>query len=540
MPKSLRYLLPSLFAILILAGCNDPAKSKQARQNGFVYCGSTHPQFLNPQLSDGGDNIKSIGPQLFDSLLTLDPISFKPRPNLATEWKVNNDKTQYTFTLRPNVEFHTSSWFQPSRSMNADDVVFSFKRIIDSSNPYHYVNGGRYPWFQSIGFSRLVKDVKAIDKQHVQFTLSHPDNTFLDNIATVFASIHSQEYAHQLAAKDEKAQFDELPIGTGPFQLEKSVHNELIRLTQHPRYWHHPAQMQQVVFDFGHRGTGTLAKLLTQECDVMTDPISSQLTLINDNADIKSNISMAMNVAFVSVNTQHFALNDVRVRQALNFAINRENIVDAVYFGQGYVATSLLPSDLWAYQDNSLQIRYDRQYARALLKQAGFGDGLKLTMWVPLAAQSYNPNPRKTAELLQANFADIGITLAIVTEKFGRRDRLTQQSNADLVLTGWAANTGEPDSLLRPQLSCEARRAGLNVSMWCDSDFDFLLTLARESEQTRHRLNLYHQAQTMLTQELPIIPIAHGVQYQVHHSSLSGFALNPFNSGSFEHVVREK
>ncbi|MGO2342016.1 MULTISPECIES: ABC transporter substrate-binding protein [Vibrio] len=540
MPKSLRYLLPSLFAALMLAGCNDAEKSQQARMNGFVYCGTTHPQFLNPQLSDGGDNIKSIGPQLFDSLLTLDPISFKPKPNLATQWQVNEDKTQYIFTLRPDVQFHQTSWFQPSRPMNADDVVFSFKRIIDSSNPYHYVNGGHYPWFQSIGFSRLVKDVKAIDEQHVQFTLSHPDNTFLDNISTVFAAIHSQEYAHQLAAIDEKSQFDELPIGTGPFQLETSQYNQLIRLTKHANYWHHPAKMQQVVFDFGHRGTGSLAKLLTQECDVMTDPITSQLALISKNTDIRSNVSQAMNVAFVALNTQHFALNDVRVRQALSFAINRKNIIDAVYFGQGYIATSLLPSDSWAYQDNSVQIRYDRQYAKALLKQAGFEDGLTLTMWVPLAAQSYNPNPHKTAELLRANFADIGVTLSILTEKFGRRDKLTQQPNTDLVLTGWAANTGEPDSLLRPQLSCEAQRASLNISMWCDADFDFLLTLARESEQTRHRLNLYHQAQTMLTQELPIIPIAHGVQYQVHHSSLSGFVLNPFNSGSFEHVVREK
>lgn len=540
MSNSLHYILLLFLATLGLVGCDDPKENLPIRENGFVYCGNTQPLFLNPQLSNGNDNIKSIGPQLFNSLLTLDPINFKPKPNLATKWEINDDKTQYTFTLRANVKFHQTAWFSPSRPMNADDVVFSFKRIIDPLNPYHYVNGGRYPWFQRIGFRHLITNVKAIDKQHVQFTLAHPDNTFLDNISTVFAAIHSQEYAHQLAAKDEKPQLDELPIGTGPFQLEKSSHNELIRMVKHPQYWQHSATMQQIVFDFSHRGTGTLAKLLTQECDVMTDPISSQLTLINKNTHIQSTSSKAMNVAFISLNTQHYALNDVRVRQALSYAINRKNIIDAVYFGQGYIATSLLPPDSWAYQDNSLQIRYDRQYAKALLKQAGFGDGLELTIWVPLAAQSYNPSPHKTAELLQANFADIGVTLSILTEKFTRRNTTSQRSNADLVLTGWAANTGEPDSLLRPQLSCEAQQANLNISMWCDSDFDFLLTLARESEQTRHRLNLYHQAQTMLTQELPIIPIAHGIQYQVHHDSLSGFVLNPFNSGSFEHVVREK
>ncbi|WP_105901930.1 ABC transporter substrate-binding protein SapA [Vibrio gangliei] len=529
-----------LLTLVTLVGCKESPQTREVRQTGFVYCGTTHPIFLNPQLSDSGDNIKSIGPQLFDSLLVLDPQTFEPLPHLATRWQVSADKTVYTFTLREDVQFQHTAWFTPTRALNAHDVVFSFNRILDSENPYHYVNGGRYPWFESIGFQHLIHSVKAIDDTHVQFTLNHPDNTFLANISTVFAAIHSQEYAHQLAAKDEKDNIDSNPVGTGPFQLSSSDHSELVRLSRHDGYWNGTPKMAQVVFDFSHRGTGNLAKLLTHECDVMADPMTSQLSLINNNAQIKSNISKAMNVAFLSLNTQHYALTDIRVRHALSYAINRQNIIDAVYFGQGYIASSLLPEDSWAYQDNQLQIRYDPQYAKALLQQAGYSDGLSLTMWVPLAAQSYNPSPNKTAELIQSDLAKIGIKLSIFKEHFVRRHVLLQQPNTDLILTGWAANTGEPDSLLRPQLSCEAQRASLNVAMWCDPDFDFLLTLARESEQTRHRLNLYHQAQTMLTQQLPIIPIAHGVQYQVHDSSLSGFVLNPFNSGSFENVVREK
>ncbi|WP_086984072.1 ABC transporter substrate-binding protein [Vibrio aphrogenes] len=534
-----RHLTLCLMGALLI-GCDDSQQENTIEQTGFVYCGTNHPLFLNPQLSDGSDNIKSIGPQLFNSLLTLDPQSFQPLPSLATSWQVDDNKTAYTFTLRQNVQFHHTSWFTPTRAMNASDVVFSFKRLTDSSSPYYYVNGGRYPWFERIAFQSLIKDIIAIDDYHVRFTLHQPDNTFLDNIATVFAAIHSQEYAQQLAARGAKSQLDNRPIGTGPFQLTSSYKNTLVRLEKNPHYWQSSPHMSQVVFDFSHRGTGTLAKLLTRECDVMSDPITSQLLSLDNNTDIQSISSQAMNVAFISFNTQHFALNDVRVRQALSFAINRQNIIDAVYFGQGQVASSLLPEDSWAYQDNRLQIRYDPQYAQALLRQAGYDDGLKLTMWVPLSAQSYNPSPHKTAELIQSDLAQIGVELSILRERYVARDFMIQPPEAELILTGWAANTGEPDSLLRPQLSCGARRANLNVSMWCDPDFDFLLTLARESEQTRHRLNLYHQAQTMLTQQLPIIPLAHGVQYQVHHSSLSGFRLNPYNSGSFEHVVREK
>ncbi|MFV0574117.1 MAG: ABC transporter substrate-binding protein [Vibrio sp.] len=536
---TLRTLLLLPLALMSLTACNYRAET-QHHQDGFVYCGGTYPQFLNPQLSNGGDNITSIGPQLFDSLLTLDPKTYQPQPHLATSWTVNKDKTEYTFTLRKGVQFHHTPWFTPNRPMNADDVVFSFQRITDSLNAFHYVNGGRYLWFQGMGFDRLIKEVKALDEQHVKFTLTKPDSTFLENIATVFASIHSAEYAQQLIKSDQKSNLDNYPVGTGAFQLEKTINHKLVRLTRNEHYWKSPAKMKLVVFDFSHRGTGSLAKLITNECDVMANPMTSQLSAIDDNNQLHANISKAMNVSYLAINTQHFALNDVHVRQALSYAINRKNIITSIYFDQGYVATSLLPTDSWAYQDNAEQIRYDQTYAKALLKEAGFDHNLELTMLVPLAAQSYNPNPRKTAELLQSNFADIGVKLSIVMESQHINSFPSKQPNTDLVLTGWSANTGEPDSLLRPQLTCEAQQAGLNTSMWCDQDFDYLLTLARESEQTRHRLNLYHQAQTMLTQKLPIIPIAHGVQYQVHHNSLSGFALNPFNSGSFENVVREK
>ncbi|OEF27459.1 ABC transporter substrate-binding protein [Vibrio rumoiensis] len=540
LPTFLKKILFLPIAIIGLTACDNLKKDDQLRQQGFIYCSDNYPKFLNPQLSDGSESIKAIAPQLFDSLLILDPSTLQPKPHLATKWVSNANNTEYTFTLRENVEFQSTGWFQPTRPFNAQDVVFSFKRIIDSSNPYHYVNGAHYPWFQSIGLSKLVKDVVALDDQHVTFILNQTDNTFLSNISTVFAAIHSAEYAQLLADANKKSNIDLLPIGTGPFQMVSTENYDFIRLTRHSQYWNGDVKMKQVVFDFANRGTGTLAKLLRNECDVMTDPITSQLTVLNKAQNIRTNISQAMNVAFVALNTQHFALNDVRVRQALSFAINRKNILDSVYYGKGQVATSLLPAESWAYQDNSEQIRYDRAYAKALLKQAGYERGLQLTLWVPLAAQSFNPNPHKTAELLQSDFADIGIQLNIVTEENVKRRQLTSQPNTDLVLTGWSANTGEPDSLLRPLLSCEAQRAGLNISMWCKPDFDFLLTLARDGEQQRFRTNLYHQAQTMLTQALPIIPIAHGVQYQVHHRSLSGFALNPFNSGSFEHVVREK
>tara|TARA_Y100001960_G_scaffold331465_1_gene428563 strand:- start:1036 stop:2649 length:1614 start_codon:yes stop_codon:yes gene_type:complete len=527
-----------LFSLSLLSGCGEAIDHNKIRQQGFVYCGQGGPDTFNPQLTDSGITPETLSPQIFDTLLTIDPQTFEPIPNLATSWKVNKAGTEYTFTLRNNVTFQTTPWFTPSRSLTGDDVVFSFRRIVDSSHPFHYVGGGLYPWFNGIDFQNLLVDVVALSKDKVRFTLSRPDNSFLSNIATSHAVIHSKEYANQLELMDEKGMLDSHPIGTGPFYLSEYQINDFIRLKRHDNYWQGKAKMKQVVFDISNRGTGTLAKMLREECDILNAPLSSQLPIIEQREDIKLTAKPAMNISFVAVNTLHPALNDSRVRKALNYAINRQNILDSVYYGTGSQAYSVLPPSSWAYQKDTTQLRYDRNYAIALLREAGYSKGLELTMSVPLEPRAYNPSPRKTAELIQANLADVGIKLNLMTDD--RYTRTDLDHTVDLYLTGWIANTGDPDSFFRPLLSCDSKRVGLNVSSWCNPDFDFLLDLALEVDKKRYRLNLYKQAQNILNEEFPVIPLNHGMQLQAQHYSLEGFRVSPFNAQPFDNVERVK
>ncbi len=522
----------------LLAGCGEELDHDKIRQSGFVYCGQDGPSTFNPQLVDSGITTETLSPQLFNTLLTLDNETYQPVPSLATDWSVNKQGTEYTFTLRKGVQFQTTAWFTPSRAMNADDVVFSFRRIIDPTNPFHYVGSGLYPWFSGIEFQNLVVDVTALSSDKVKFTLSQADNSFLSNIATSHAVIHSKEYASQLELADEKSMLDSHPVGTGPFYLAEYQVNDLIRLKRHNTYWQSRPKMAQVVVDISQRGTGTLAKLLRNECDVLISPLSSQLPIIEQAADIELTAKRAMNISFIAVNTSHPALNDARVRKALNYSINRQNILDSVYYGTGSQAYSVLPPSSWAYQKDAVQIRYDRNYAIALLRDAGYSKGLELTMSVPLTPRAYNPSPRKTAELIQANLADVGITLRLVTDD--RLDRSSINQNIDLHLTGWIANTGDPDNFLRPLLSCHSKKSGLNVSSWCNPDFDFLLDLALEVDKRRYRQNLYNQAQNILNEEFPVIPLNHGVQLQAKHTSLRGFKVSPFNAQPFDNVERYK
>ncbi|UKA30230.1 ABC transporter substrate-binding protein SapA [Photobacterium damselae] len=533
-------LLLACAGLLSLFGCSEPTKENTIRDTGFIYCGQDTPTTLNPQLADGGLTVDSLGAQIFDRLLTLDPVSHHTQSELAKSWKVSDDGLVYTFTLRKNIPFQTTPWFTPSRPLNAEDVVFSFERIIDPNNPFHNVSGGRYPWFESNGFNKLIKSITVVNPNTVRFTLNRPDNAFLSNLATSYAVVYSKEYAEQLLKSGQLNKLDLKPIGTGPFYLSQYQPNDFIRLKRNDAYWRGKPAMEQVVFDISSRGTGTLAKLLSQECDVLSSPVASQLPVISNDKNFNLTAQTGMNVAFLAFNTEKKPLNNLKVREAISMAINREALLNSVYYGTATNAKSLLPPMSWAYNHDSVVPNYDPKEAKALLKQAGYNHNLTLTMWVPLEPRPYNPSPRKTAELIQANLKSVGVNLVLDYQEQVDRTSLSNINKFDLILSGWIADNGDPDNFLRPLLSCDAKEAQLNIANWCNLQFDNLLELALRTNQQSQRLNYYYLAQDILDKDLPILPLAHGVYFQANNKSLSGVQMSPFGTRSFADVHRSE
>ncbi len=135
-------------------------------------------------------------------------------PSLASSWLVTNDGLTYAFQLRRDVSFHTTSYFEPTRNFNADDVVFSIDRWRLNSHPYHYVSGGRYPYFESLGLAQNIASVERVNGYRVEITLKRRDSSFLANLATDFAVILSEEYAEALSQQGTPGKLDLLPIGT--------------------------------------------------------------------------------------------------------------------------------------------------------------------------------------------------------------------------------------------------------------------------------------------------------------------------------------
>lgn len=523
---------------VFIAGCGKPSSHDSLSQQGFVYCGASQPTSFNPQLNEGW-NGNVFSNQLFDRLLKLDPKTHQPLPMLANNWTISEDGKTYTFYLRDNVHFHNTAWFSPSRPLNAEDVIFSFQRIIDPEHAFHQVSGGNYPWFDNTNFSKLVESVDAIDHNAIAFTLSQADVSFLPSLATTYAAIHSKEYADALKIKGKLKNIDTHPVGTGPFLFDEYEDNQFIRLKKHANYWDGDTIMEQIVFDTSHRGTGNLTKLITKECDVLASPISSQISVITSHPDYHLSAQTGMNLAFLVLNTQHPALAKKEVRHAINLAINRDAIIENVYHGGGKPASSILPPMSWAYDINNRKVYYTPKLANTLLANAGYRQGFSIDLVVPENPKPYNPSPQKTAKMIQSQLGMIGIKVNIIIEENINRDQLHQRQNElEMVLTGWIANNGDPDSFLRPHLSCNAIDSGWNLSNWCHPIFEQKLDEGISTNNKSQRKEIYLTAQSILQEQMPVIPIAHGIQYQAHSKDLQGLTYPPFGDVSFSKAFR--
>ena len=511
------------------------ACSPQQLPSGLVYCSEGNPESFNPQLVTSGTTIDATSHQIYSRLIDYDTQSGTLVPALATSWTMSDDGLSYRFTLRENVQFQHSSRFTPSRTFNADDVLFSFNRIIDAQHPYHFVSRTGYPFFQSIGFSEQVKKIEKINEHEVVFYLNRKDASFLSNLATDFAIILSDEYAQQQLALGQPENVDHFAIGTGPFTLVQYAKNEYIRYRRNPDYWGEPANVDMLVFDITTKSTTRLAKLITGDCSVSALPKASELAVMKQHEELNIESQPGLNVAFWAFNTQKPPLDDVRVRRALAYAVDKQDILRAVYQNTAIEATGVLPPASWAYENNKRVDDYNPQKARDLLQEAGIKN-LTIDIWAMPVARAYNPNTMKTAELIQSDLANIGVKVNIISYDWSVFTQRLSRDEYDSVLIGWNADNSDPDNFFTPLLSCSAMQSNNNRSRWCNPEFDALLNSAREIADQAERKVIYQQAEAFLADQVPLLSFAHAKRVVLKRHDISNMQLTPFGGISFAHT----
>jgi len=533
--------LTSLFLLCCLASlpaCDGDGENKQSlSKNSIIYCSEGAPESFNPQTVTSGTTIDATSNQLYNRLISFKGEQNTIAPSLAKSSHVTRDGKMITFYLRKNVAFHQTDYFTPTRFFNADDVLFSFNRILSIDHPYHHISGGKYPFFQSVNFSSVVESIEKINDYTVRFKFKYADSSILSNLASDFAVILSKEYADNLALKNQQHKIDTSPIGTGPFKLKEYRPGAFIRYAPHENYWDKNTSLEQLIFDITPSNTGRLTKLLAGECDVIAFPIAHQK--IKSKAALKLEAVTSFNVAYLGFNTQKPPFNNVKVRQAVALAVNKKAIIDTVYRGKADIAHSLLPATSWAYNKNILPQPFDIKRAEDLLKDAGFPQGFTMNLWAVPVQRAYNPDAITMAKLIQANLKKIGIKVVIENSlDMGTFLELLSRGEHQSVLLGWSADHLDPDNFFTPLLSCSAALSGNNRTFWCNDEFDDFIQKALKTTNISQRKTFYDKALAIIAAEVPLIPIAHSKRFQARHSSVSGKLLSPFGGIDFSEVSK--
>ncbi len=527
--KTTHYLRKTTLGFTVLAALYvEPAVAAKT----LVFCSEGSPEGFNPQFYTTGTTFDASSRPAYNRLVEFERGTTHIVPALAERWEISRDGLQYTFYLRKGVKLHTIEGFKPTRDLNADDVLFSFQRQWDPHHPYHKVSGGTYEYFNSMGMPELIKSIDKLDDNTVRFTLKHPEAPFLADIAMDYAVILSAEYAEKLLKAGKPEQLDLVPIGTGPFQRVAYQKDAVIRYKANPDYWKGKVPIDNLVFTITPDASVRYAKLKAGECHVMPYPNPADLDAMRADKSIKLLEREGLNVGYLAFNTQKKPFDNKRVRQALNMAINKQAIIDAIFQGAGTIAKNPIPPTIWSYNDEVQDYPYDPEKARQLLAEAGYPDGFATDIWAMPVQRPYNPNARRMAEMIQADWAKVGVQAKIVSYEWGEYLKRSKEGEHQTLLLGWTGDNGDPDNFLNVLLSCDAV-GGANRARWCYPPFEELIKQAKQISNQEGRTKLYQQAQVIFKEEAPWVTIAHSVVYQPVRQEVVDFRIDPFGGNLF-------
>lgn len=524
-------LKTSLCAVALLLALPLAANAKT-----LVFCSEGNPEAINPQIVTTTTGMNA-GRPIFNNLVEFEPGTTVIKPSLAKSWEISSDGTEYVFKLREDVKFHSNDTFKPSRTVTADDVIFSLERQWKTDHPFHNVSGAKYDYFKDIGMPDILKAIEKIDDMTVKIVLTRAEAPFLANLAMDFNVVHSAEYADQMLKAGTPEKLDTAPVGTGPFQFVSYQKDVSIRYRANPDYWAGVQPISTLVFSITPHAGVRLTKLKAGECHVMAFPDPHDVEAIKSEPNLKLLSQEGLNIGYMSLNVTKPPLDNLKVRRAINMAIDKVSIMEAVYRGAGVIAKNPIPPTMWSYNDDIKDYPYDPEAARKLLAEAGMTDGFETDLWYMPVSRAYNPDGKRVAELIQIDLAKIGIKLNLVTYPWDEYRSKLQQGEAPMALFGWTGDNGDPDNFLNVLLGCTAARVGgNNVAKWCDREYDALITKAKATSNRSEREKLYRQAQEIVKREAPWVPIAHSVVFTAMRKNVENYKMDPLGRHPFEGV----
>ncbi|AET93535.1 periplasmic dipeptide transport protein (plasmid) [Burkholderia sp. YI23] len=533
-----RRVLSASLAVSLSAALAITAHNASAASKTLVFCSEGSPAGFDSAQYTTSTDFDAGAHAVYDQLVEFRRGTLDLVPGLAEKWDESPDAKTFTFHLRRGVKFQSTAWFKPTRDFNADDVVFTFRRMIDPNEQFQKAHPVSFPYLTDLGYDKNVASVDKLDDYTVRFTLRTADVVFVRNIAMEFASIVSAEYAAQLLKLGKPEDLNQKPVGTGAFVFRDYQKDATIRYDANPTYWNRKdVHIDKLVFSITPDAAVRQQKLSGGECQVTSFPRPADIAASKNDPKLTVLSGVGFNVAYVGYNTTHKPLDNVNVRRALDMAIDKQAIIKTVYEGAATVATNPMPPSQWSYNKALKDAPHDPAKAKELLKEAGFPNGFTITLWAMPVQRGYNPNARLMAQLIQSDWAKIGVKANIVTYEWAEYNKRAKTNGEhDAILYGWLGDNGDPDNWLGTTLGCDAVH-GSNMAKWCNRQFDDLLAKARLVTDQNARTKLYEEAQVVFKDQVPYTPLAHANIFQPISKRVHGYLISPLGGHRFDGIT---
>ena len=519
-------LLVLLVLSTALAACSEGGSGSGKKEDTLVFGRGGDSTSLDPSRVTEGETFK-VTVNLFETLLNFGEEDTTIEPGLAKEWNTEDGLT-YTFNLEEGVKFHDGTDF------DAEAVVKNFERWSNG-------NAEMFPYYNSMfgGFkddeAHVIESVTAEDEFTVVIKLKRPQAPFLKNIAMSMFAIASPE-----AFEKGDDQFERNPVGTGPFKFADWKTGDTITIEKFDDYWKKGLpKLNKVIFKSIPDNSARLNSLLTGEIDLADGINPADGEKIESNEDLQLIKRPSMNVGYLGLTVTREPFDKKEVRQAMNYAIDKQTIIDSFFEGQANSAKNPMPSSISGYNDDIVEYPYDPAKAKELLAEAGYPDGFEMELWAMPVPRPYMPDGSKVAEVIQSNLADIGVKAKIVTYDWATYLDKASKGEADAFMLGWTGDNGDADNFLYVLLD-EDNIGSNNYTYFKNSEMHDLFIAAQTEVDEDKRIELYKKAQEIIHEEAPWVPLAHSTPLLAAGKGLTGFKPHPTGSDLLSNVELTK
>lgn len=514
--------------------------------NFLVYGNPGEPDSIDAFQTTSGQAL-TVAEQIEETLVARGT-SGDLEPLLAESWEANGDSTEWTFKLREGVKFHDGTDF------NAEAVVFNFERAGNPTSEFGYRDQGKtYPIFGELFGGDMgdpasaLKAVEAVDENTVRFVMSRPFPLLPELLSATYFSLSSPEAVKEAGANYGTPEGG--AVGTGAFTFESWNAGENIILVRNEDYWGEKAKMPGAVVRFIADAPARFAELQAGSIDFTIGLAPDVRETIQGDANLTEPQVDPFNIAYLAMNVSDKPFDDVRVRQAIAHAINKQEILDAFYGGVGEVANTFLPEAMQEFRPTDAPVyEYDPEKAKALLAEAGFPNGFDtmtlsdgtqtaLEFWYMPVSRPYYSTPKPVAEAFAAQLADVGIQVELKTEDWGvYLDNVDQAKKHGMWMLGWTGDYNDPNNFLYTFFGPSGQQQqGYNNPTIIEQ-----LDEARGATSQEEAIKIFQQAQTLIAQEVPRIPIVHAPPVYAAKKALQGWQPSPFGHEPWKTISIEK